>query len=206
MISKARASLFHGRRWALLATLLGVLALLASQNHGHGVVRNFASPVSQRIRTHTSVRSLGATQSAGMERHEATQGSLATVEKATSMPSIVHSPTTMGSPPTTTTTQPTAIATTAANLDPNIVETGWLEGPQVIEADYPLTSSSSRRATLTWSTSLPLTLSADCGAGITSSTGSSPLTIALGPGSCTVSVVGPTSVAMTSYRLEVAPT
>ena len=204
MISKARTSMVHGRRWALLATLLGVLALLAAQNHGGIVVHDYRAQSTQSPRTRGATKSPRVSQPVIMSRHESPHRPIMTTTAAT--PTSPYPPSQAVHPSTTTTTKPTAIATTAANLDPTIVETGWLEGPQIIEADYPLTSPSTRSATLTWSSSVSLTLRVTCGTQDSSISGTSPLTIALSSGSCTVSIIGSPSIAMTSYRLEVAPT
>ena len=173
----------HSRRWALLATLLSLLALLiATRTSGvaHQVAVALPRPPDHPNAVVTPSTPLPSTTIAGLPSRQPD----APISAAT-------------------TTIPRPLSTVAAQLDPTMTETGWLAGPTVVSASYPVNLAAPSSATLTWTGDAVLTLSESCPSMNTSESGTSGLWLQVSAGSCTLRVSGPDAISFTSFRLVV---
>jgi hypothetical protein len=188
----------HSRRWALLATLLSLLALLiATRTSGvaHQVAVALPRPPDHPNAVVTPSTPLPSTTIAGLPSRQPDAPVRAVATSPQPLPSIPIS--------AATTTIPRPLSTVAAQLDPTMTETGWLAGPTVVSASYPVNLAAPSSATLTWTGDAVLTLSESCPSMNTSESGTSGLWLQVSAGSCTLRVSGPDAISFTSFRLVV---
>jgi|GEM_PF-4843063 len=95
-----------------------------------------------------------------------------------------------------------AIDTVSPQVSSERIETGWLQGPTSISATYQATLSASTTLSATFQGTTALTLSATCGGVTNSTSGLSPLSLSEGPGTCSVTLSGPSDLAATTFSLD----
>ena len=218
MISNLRTNKGQHRRWVLLTTLLAVLALMVAKQQTAPLASVKTNSIANLAAHRANAKAHGTTPPP--RRFSRTTHSVI-VRHLTPVSPVPAKPTsglTAPIPPRVITTSnqrpnpyksvgttvPSAfVASPAPRLDRSVVETGWLAGPNLVSASYPLTLGSVQSGVLTWSSGASLSLSVSCPSGSTAMSATSTITLSVGPGSCRITVSGPDNVVATSYHLTI---